>query len=49
MRDGIRGPVAELAGERVYVRRSRLDDTEGGTPVECGDGRLLWILETAPV
>jgi methionyl-tRNA formyltransferase len=49
MRDGIRGPVAELDGERVYVRRARLDDTEGGTPVECGDGRPLWILETAPV
>ena len=39
----------ELGGERVRVRRSRLDDAEGGTPVECGDGRSLWILETAPV
>jgi methionyl-tRNA formyltransferase len=48
-RDGIYGPVMELAGERVLVRRSRLDDAEGGTPVECGDGRSLWILETAPV
>jgi len=49
MRDGIRGPATDLDGERVYVRRARLDDTEGGTPVECGDGRRLWILETAPV
>jgi methionyl-tRNA formyltransferase len=48
-RDGVRGPVTELDGERVVVRRVRLDDTEGGTPVECGDGRPLWILETAPV
>ena len=47
-RDGIHGAVMELGGERVRVRRSRLDDAEGGTPVECGDGRSLWILETAP-
>ncbi len=46
-RDGIRGPLAELDGRRVLVLRTRLDDGEGGTPVECGDGRLLWVLETA--
>jgi methionyl-tRNA formyltransferase len=48
-RDGIRGPVTALEGERVQVRRARLDDAEGGTPVECGDGRRLWIVETAPL
>ena len=46
-RDGIRGPLAELGGERVYVRRTRLDSSEGGTRIECGDGPI-WVLETAP-
>jgi len=46
-RDGVRGPLAELGGERVYVRRTRLDAAEGGTRVECGDGPI-WVLETAP-
>jgi methionyl-tRNA formyltransferase len=46
-RDGVRGPLAELGGELVYVRRTRLDGTEGGTRVECGDGPI-WVLETAP-
>ena len=46
-RDGVRGPLAEIGGERVYVRRTRLDDSEGGTRVDCGDG-AIWVLETAP-
>ncbi len=47
-RDGVHGPWTELDGERIRVLRSRLDDREGGTPVACGDGRPLWIVETAP-
>jgi len=47
-RDGVRGPLAELGGERVHVLRTRLDAAEGGTLVECGDGPI-WVLETAPV
>lgn len=46
-RGGVRGPLAELGDERVYVRRTRLDDAEGGTRVECGDGPI-WVLETSP-
>jgi len=46
-RDGVRGPLAELGGERVVVLRTRLDAEEGGTLVECGDGPI-WVLETAP-
>jgi methionyl-tRNA formyltransferase len=46
-RDGVRGPLAELGGERVHVLRTRLDAAEGGTLVECGDGPI-WVLETAP-
>jgi len=46
-RDGVRGPLAEIGGARVYVRRTRLDDSEGGTRVDCGDG-AIWVLETAP-
>ena len=46
-RDGIRGALTDLGGERVRVLRTRLDDLEGGTPVACGDGRTVWILETA--
>jgi len=49
MRDGVHGPLTELDGERVRVLRTRLDDRDGGTPIECGDGRLLWVLETEPV
>jgi methionyl-tRNA formyltransferase len=48
-RDGSDGPVADLEGERVVVRRSRLDDAEGGTAIACGDGRTLWLVETTPV
>jgi methionyl-tRNA formyltransferase len=47
-RDGIHGPLTKLDGERIRVVRSRLDDREGGTSVVCGDGRPLWIVETAP-
>jgi methionyl-tRNA formyltransferase len=46
-RDGVRGPLADLGGERVYVRRTRLDDAEGGTRVDCADG-AIWVLQTAP-
>ena len=46
-RDGVRGPLAEVGGERILVLRTRLDDAEGGTLVECGDGPI-WVLETAP-
>ena len=46
-RDGVRGPLAEIGGARVYVRRTRLDDSEGGTRVDCGEG-AIWVLETAP-
>jgi methionyl-tRNA formyltransferase len=46
-RDGVRGPLAELDGRRVLVQRTRLDAAEGGTPVECADGRI-WVLQTAP-
>jgi len=46
-RGAIRGPLAELGGERVYVLRTRLDAAEGGTLVECGDGPI-WVLETTP-
>jgi hypothetical protein len=47
-RNGVRGPLAHVGGERVYVQRTRLDASEGGTRVECGDGPI-WVLETAPV
>ena len=45
-RDGVHGPLTELGGDRVRVLRSRVDDREGGTPVTCGDGQQLWIVET---
>jgi methionyl-tRNA formyltransferase len=47
VRDGPRGALAELDGERVRVVRTRLDGDEGGVRVECGDGPI-WVLETAP-
>ena len=46
-RGGVRGPLATIRGERVYVRRTRLDDSEGGIRVDCGDAPV-WVLETAP-
>ena len=45
-RNGIRGPLAEVEGERVLVRRTHLDGLEGGTRVDCGDAPI-WVLETA--
>jgi len=47
VREGPRGALAELNGERVRVVRTRLDGDEGGVRVECGDGPI-WVLETAP-
>ena len=44
-RDGVDGPVTALGGEQVVVRRSSLDDTAGGTPLLCGDGRSLWVVD----
>jgi methionyl-tRNA formyltransferase len=41
---GERGPLTELAGERVRVLRTRREPGEG-TRVECGDGPL-WVVET---
>jgi methionyl-tRNA formyltransferase len=46
-RDDVRGPLAELDGERVQVLRTRLDDSAGGRRIECGDGPI-WVLETTP-
>lgn len=46
-RDGTRGPIATLDGERVLVRRTRLDDREGGTRVTCGDGPI-WVIDATP-
>jgi methionyl-tRNA formyltransferase len=46
VREGPRGPLADIGGERVRVLRTRLDDRDGGTRVECGDGPI-WVLETA--
>jgi methionyl-tRNA formyltransferase len=47
VREGARGALADLDGERVRVLRTRLDGDEGGTRVECGDGPI-WVLETVP-
>lgn len=41
------GALATIDGERVRVLVTRLDDNQGGSRVECGDG-AVWILETAP-
>jgi methionyl-tRNA formyltransferase len=43
----VRGPIAELDGERVRVLRTRLEPGEGRR-VECGDG-AVWVVETEPV
>ncbi len=48
VRDGLRGPFAEIDGQRVRVLRTRLDGAAGGTRVECGDGPI-WVLEAAAV
>jgi len=47
-RKGVRGALGEVEGRRIRVLRTRLDEAEGGTRVECGDGPI-WLLETAPV
>jgi len=40
------GPIAELDGERVKVKRTSLTDPGDGSPAhETGDGQI-WILET---
>jgi methionyl-tRNA formyltransferase len=41
---GVRGPIAELEGQRVRVLRTRLEPGEG-TRVECADGPI-WVLDT---
>jgi methionyl-tRNA formyltransferase len=46
-RDGVRGPLATLDGERVFVLRTQLDAAGGGRRIECADGPI-WVLETAP-
>ncbi len=46
-RNGVRGPLAQVGGERALVRRTRLDGSEGGTRIDCGDAPI-WVLETAP-
>jgi methionyl-tRNA formyltransferase len=47
VREGPHGPLAELDGRRVRLLRTRLDDAEGGTRVECGDGPI-WLVEAVP-
>jgi methionyl-tRNA formyltransferase len=44
-RPDARGPQALIDGEELRVLRARLDETEGGTPMQCADGPL-WIVET---
>ncbi len=42
------GPIAELAGERVKLLRTKLTDPEDGSrAVETGDG-TLWIVQSEP-
>lgn len=48
VRQGPHGPLAEVAGERVQVLRTRLDGAEGGTRVECGDAPI-WVVEATPL
>jgi len=47
VREGPRGALAELNGERVRILRTRLEGDEGGVRVECGDGPI-WVLESTP-
>jgi methionyl-tRNA formyltransferase len=45
----VEGPIAELDGERVKVKRTSLTDPgDGSRAVATGDG-TIWILETEPV
>lgn len=41
-------PVAEVDGERLHVKRTSLESAEG-IRVVCGDGKPLWITESADV
>ena len=44
----MQGPIAELDGERVKIKRTSLTDPGDGSPAhETGDGQI-WILETEP-
>ncbi len=46
---GVRAPVAELRGEQVVLRQTRLTDPGGGAVrVECGDGPI-WVVASEPV
>ena len=46
---GIRAPIAELDGEQVVVRRTRLTDPgDGARRVQCGDGPI-WLVATEPL
>lgn len=45
----IRAPVAELDGEQVVLRQTRLSDPgNGARRVECGDGPI-WVVATEPL
>jgi len=47
--EGLRGPLATLAGARVRVLRTSLDDPGGGEAcLDCADGPL-WVLESESV
>lgn len=41
-------PVAEVDGKRLHVKRTSLEPAEG-IRVVCGDGKPLWITESADV
>jgi methionyl-tRNA formyltransferase len=41
------GALTTIAGERVRVLHARLDDTQGGIPMQCADAPI-WIVETEP-
>jgi len=46
---GLRAPVAELDGEQVGLRRTRLTDPGGGARrAECGDGPI-WVEASEPL
>ena len=46
---GIRAPQAELNGERVVLRQTRLTDPGGdAVRVDCGDGPL-WVVVSEPL
>ena len=47
IRPDAHGALTTINGRRVRVLHARLDDTEGGTPMQCADGPL-WLVETEP-